>query len=170
MSNAFVLQLAESGKEDMKSLLGDKLELQRKVDGLLDKIRDLERENRELERLKESVAMRHVSGRSPVPALMRDNTLAVLEEENSELRRKISKMDAEIRDMERRHVKHVADVTIQVKQVAVTKTLLYVFKAVDDHCLFRNEILSWSAAVLPNCKQNVFWKLVRGIIVHKLHD
>jgi rootletin len=47
---------------------------------------------------------------------MRDNTIAVLEEENSELRRKIGKLEAEIRDLERRHVKHVADVTLQVKQ------------------------------------------------------
>jgi prefoldin subunit 5 len=101
----------------MKSVLMDKLELQRKVDSLVEKIRDLERENRELERLKDSVAVINVAGRSPMPALMRDNTIAVLEEENSELRRKISKMEAEIRDMERRHSKHVADVTIQVKQV-----------------------------------------------------
>ncbi|XP_021966224.1 rootletin isoform X2 [Folsomia candida] len=110
------MALAESGKDDMKSVISDKLELQRKVDSLVDKIRDLERENRELERLKDSVAVKNVAARSPVPTMMRDNTIAVLEEENSDLRRKISKMDAEIRDMERRHVKHVADVTLQVKQ------------------------------------------------------
>jgi prefoldin subunit 5 len=108
--------LAESGKEDMKQILGDKLELQRKVDSLLDKIRDLERENRELERLKDSVALKTVAGRAQTP-MMRDNTLAVMEEENSELRRKIGKMEAEIRDLERRHTKHIGEVTTQVKQV-----------------------------------------------------
>lgn len=108
--------MAESGKEDVRQLLGEKLEMQRRIDSMADKVRELERENRELERLKDSVSLKNVAGRSPLPQ-MRDNTIAVLEEENSDLRRKINKMEAEIRDLERRHTKHIGEVTTQVKQV-----------------------------------------------------
>lgn len=100
-------------------MLGEKLELQRRVDSMADKVRELERENRELERLKDSVSLKSVAGRSPLPQ-MRDNTISVLEEENSDLRRKINKMEAEIRELERRHTKHIAEVTTQVKQVWFT--------------------------------------------------
>ena len=92
------------------------MELQRRVDSLVDKVRELERENRELERLKDSVSLKSVAGRSPLPQ-MRDNTIACLEEENSDLRRKINKYEAEIRELERRHTKHIGEVTTQVKQV-----------------------------------------------------
>jgi len=98
--------------------MADKLEAQRKVESLLDRIRDLERENRELERLKDSVALKGVMT-SQTPMMLHDNAVKVLDEENSELRRKVSKMEAEIRDLERRHTKHIADVTIQIKQVSI---------------------------------------------------
>lgn len=94
----------------------DKLELQRKVESLQDRIRDLERENRELERLKDSIPLKTMHSRAPY---MHDNAMKVLEEENSDLRRKVSKQEAEIRDLERRHTKHISEVTSQVRQVCV---------------------------------------------------
>lgn len=109
----FFMKLTESGKDDLRQVLAEKLELQRKLDMLMEKVRDLERENRELERFKESVPLK---GARPISAI-RDNAITVLEEENSELRRKISKLEAEMRDMERRHTKHVAEVSAQIKQV-----------------------------------------------------
>jgi len=97
--------------------MAEKLEMNRKIESLVEKTRELERENRELERLKDSVPMKGVSARHNAP-LIRDSAIAVVEEENSDLRRKISKMEAEIRDLERRHTKHIGEVTSTVKQVS----------------------------------------------------